>query len=203
LSALILLARRRLPAIVGAGDAAQAIDWLRRNGANELAAMDCAAPPAPDLRGKALRRVALSVVALHHALAAALGRENADDAARRVLHPLIGPVFKLSMRPLPRGPRAFETFKRRYEKANRPLTLMTWSTVEDTPTTFQADFSRCGLAEITAAVGAPEVCRLFCEYDEVFFSAYDPRLRFMRRETIAGGGQRCTFRFEWSEPGLR
>lgn len=194
------ITRFRFRKILGTDVARNLADSISQNGDRQLQEMKLSASTIKaDILGKALLRIFFISALVYRALRDKFDREEANENFRRFLFPMMKPIFSLSMGKLPDSPNAFATFKKRYIKGNKPLTLMTWEVVESTENTFQADFSRCGLAETGDAVGFPELSTLFCEYDKVFFDAYDPRLTFARTETIASGCKRCNFRFLWND----
>ena len=49
--------------------------------------------------------------------------------------------------------------------------------------------------DLTRRLGRTELAPLFCGADSVYFDQPDSPLRLVRDETLAGGGQRCAFRF--------
>ena len=200
LNAMAALAQLRLSKHIGKDVARQVSAQMRKDGNGQYAEMKKqVAHMNPDFMGGALLKVFLHSVVLYRTLENILGADQAKDAFRKFMHPMMKPIFSMSMRPVKNKPNAFEEFKRLYIKANKPLTMMKWKVVESSENVFQADFSVCGLAEAGFAVGSPEVTKLFCEYDEVYFGAYDPRLTFVREETLARENDRCTFRFLWDE----
>jgi L-2-amino-thiazoline-4-carboxylic acid hydrolase len=199
LETLLLISRLRLPKIVGRDMTEIVNRSIRQKGPARLAQMQraTASIPASDFYARRLQDAFLLAALMHESLHEQMEPERADEAFMDFLHGLLKPIFAMGMRPLPKGPEAFELFKKRYIKANKPLTLMTWEVVEDTPTSFQADFSRCGYAELSVALDKPDLCPFFCAYDQVFFDTYDRRVKFIREKKLADGDDKCTFRFEF------
>jgi len=51
--------------------------------------------------------------------------------------------------------------------------------------------SRCRAWEAFNHLGAPELCRLYCDSDYAFIKAFNPRMRLIRTKTISGGDACC------------
>ncbi len=54
---------------------------------------------------------------------------------------------------------------------------------------------RCLYWELTRSHGCPELCRVFCENDEITFAGLLPKIRFARSGTLSGGAACCDFHF--------
>ena len=54
---------------------------------------------------------------------------------------------------------------------------------------------RCIYWDLTNAHGCPELCRVYCENDDIVFSGLLPKIRFERSGTLGGGAQYCDFHF--------
>jgi hypothetical protein len=59
------------------------------------------------------------------------------------------------------------------------------------------DVSRCRFVELLDAIDARELAPLFCEVDRAYFTPEQTPIRLSRGRTLAGGDDRCDFRFEW------
>ena len=46
-------------------------------------------------------------------------------------------------------------------------------------------------AEAFAYLGLPEVCKLYCQSDYAMIKAFNPKMKLVRTETIAGGDEYC------------
>ena len=55
---------------------------------------------------------------------------------------------------------------------------------------------RCFYLDTLSRWEAPELTPLYCDCDDVVFSALPPRLRWQRTQTLARGGALCDFCFE-------
>ncbi len=51
--------------------------------------------------------------------------------------------------------------------------------------------TRCRSAKAFAHLGAPELCRLYCDSDYAYIKAFNPKMRMVRTKTIAAGDDHC------------
>lgn len=51
--------------------------------------------------------------------------------------------------------------------------------------------SRCRASEAFRHLGAPEICRLYCDSDHAFIRAFNPSMELIRTKTLAGGDECC------------
>ena len=51
--------------------------------------------------------------------------------------------------------------------------------------------SRCRAWEAFQALGAPELCRLYCDSDHAYIRGYNPGMKLIRTKTIAAGDDCC------------
>ena len=51
--------------------------------------------------------------------------------------------------------------------------------------------SRCTSWEAFQALGAPELCRLYCDSDYAYIKAFNPKMKMVRTQTLAGGDDCC------------
>jgi predicted ArsR family transcriptional regulator len=49
----------------------------------------------------------------------------------------------------------------------------------------------CPAPAAFAALGAPELCRLYCDSDYEYIKAFNPKMRMVRTKTIAAGDDYC------------
>ncbi|MCH8009556.1 MAG: L-2-amino-thiazoline-4-carboxylic acid hydrolase [Chloroflexi bacterium] len=56
--------------------------------------------------------------------------------------------------------------------------------------------NRCFYLDTLTTYGAPELTRVFCDGDDVYFPALEPSIMWERTTTLGRGGDRCDFR--WS-----
>ncbi|MHA1952439.1 MAG: L-2-amino-thiazoline-4-carboxylic acid hydrolase, partial [Candidatus Heimdallarchaeaceae archaeon] len=60
---------------------------------------------------------------------------------------------------------------------------------------YHLDIHRCLFFEIFINNNLPELGSILCQYDLLMAKAIEPWARFERKETIASGSNRCTFRY--------
>ena len=51
--------------------------------------------------------------------------------------------------------------------------------------------TRCRAFEAFSHLGAPEICRLYCDSDDVFIKSFNPDMKMIRTRTIAAGDDYC------------
>ena len=51
--------------------------------------------------------------------------------------------------------------------------------------------TRCQSWEAFKHLGAPELCRLYCDSDDAYIQAFSPAMRMVRTKTIAAGDEYC------------
>lgn len=59
--------------------------------------------------------------------------------------------------------------------------------------------NRCLGAEAMEHLGIADVCRIYCDTDEVLTKAFNPRLKFSRTKTIAAGDDCCDHTWDLQE----
>jgi hypothetical protein len=57
-------------------------------------------------------------------------------------------------------------------------------------------FSRCVAWQAFQHLGAPELCPPYCESDHAYIRAFNPQMRLVRTQTIAGGDDCCDHAWE-------
>jgi len=67
----------------------------------------------------------------------------------------------------------------------------TQQVVEITDKLIATRITRCRSAEAFKALGAPELCRLYCDSDYAYIRAFNPKMRMVRTKTIAAGDEYC------------
>jgi len=75
---------------------------------------------------------------------------------------------------------------RRLEKEKDNLELL-----EVTDRHIAMKISRCRAWEAFKHLGAPEICRLYCESDYAYIKAFNPKMKLIRTKTIAAGDEYC------------
>lgn len=50
---------------------------------------------------------------------------------------------------------------------------------------------RCLSWEAFNYLGAPEICRLYCNTDDAYIKAFNPRMKMIRTKTISNGDEYC------------
>jgi predicted hydrocarbon binding protein len=63
--------------------------------------------------------------------------------------------------------------------------------VEVTDKLIACRITRCRSAEAFQQLGAPEICRLYCDSDYAYIRAFNPKMRMVRTKTIAAGDDYC------------
>jgi hypothetical protein len=81
---------------------------------------------------------------------------------------------------------------------NRNFPPAGWETewVELSSTRIAFNTRRCFYLDTLSRRHAPELTRVFCDYDDVVFNSLSPRIRWRRTQTLARGGELCDFCFE-------
>ena len=57
------------------------------------------------------------------------------------------------------------------------------------------DYHSCFYLDTATSLGCPEMCELFCQNDDINFSAFAPTVIFKRTQTLAACCAYCDFRF--------
>lgn len=71
--------------------------------------------------------------------------------------------------------------------------------VQTDDTVFGFDVHRCHFADLSRQLGCIELAPLFCRADSLFFQDAGVPVEFSREETLADGGHRCAFRFQFKQ----
>jgi hypothetical protein len=91
---------------------------------------------------------------------------------------------------------AFVEWARRGNKTNYDNEYFKVKEMQSDNSCFAFDIQRCFYFEVLKESGRPELGSILCEYDNILASVVDSWVKFTRRETIASGDERCTFRYE-------
>lgn len=67
----------------------------------------------------------------------------------------------------------------------------TFEVVEITDTHIATKITRCRAAEAFDALGAPDLCRLYCDSDYAYIKAFNPNMRMVRTKMISAGDEYC------------
>jgi hypothetical protein len=67
----------------------------------------------------------------------------------------------------------------------------TLEVVEVTDKHVALKLTRCRAFEAFSYLGAPEICRLYCDSDDAYIQAFNPKMKMVRTKTIAGGDAYC------------
>ena len=51
--------------------------------------------------------------------------------------------------------------------------------------------TRCRAWEAYSHLGAPEICRLYCNSDDAYIEAFNPNMKMIRTKTLATGDEYC------------
>ena len=72
--------------------------------------------------------------------------------------------------------------------------------LEQSDTVFSFDVTRCRYAEMYHDMGLGHIGSLLsCNRDGAFCEGYDASIKLDRKQTIMGGSDRCTFRYQYSD----
>lgn len=58
---------------------------------------------------------------------------------------------------------------------------------------WRVDVTRCPYHDTCAEYGCPELCRCFCDSDDISYGGLHPKLVWQRTMTLGRGGDRCDF----------
>ena len=59
--------------------------------------------------------------------------------------------------------------------------------------TWRIDMTKCPYHDTCVQYGCPELCRCFCDSDDISYAGLHPRLFWHRTKTLGRGGDRCDF----------
>lgn len=71
---------------------------------------------------------------------------------------------------------------------------------EDSETSFAFNIHRCFYLDVLTAYGAPELTAMFCQLDDLAYTALSPSIRWERTKTLGRGNDCCDFRWSRDEP---
>jgi hypothetical protein len=73
--------------------------------------------------------------------------------------------------------------------------------VENSKTSFAFNIHRCFYMDVFTAYGAPELTALYCQWDDLLYTAWSPSIRWQRTKTLGRGDDCCDFRYSRSKSG--
>ena len=158
-----------------------------------------ATPAVHPAEARYARRLALAS-AVYLSLSARIGQPRAYAAMRQLLLPIglaeprkvLANMGRLSEHGMAR----LMTFQRRMQQSDGGrFNVRGYHTAD--ATTCHYTITRCVVHEVFTAAGTPELTRLICDVDRVFFAQAFPEFTFSRSDswenTIAYGRPRCAF----------
>ena len=146
--------------------------------------------PPSDERDRLSRRQCGPVVLLARAIERRHGDAVAMEVAREVV--LTGGVAFLGVMIPSLDPRGFRRFA---HELTGLFFNATGTGAFAGDGTFRFEVTRCRFVELLRAVGASHLAPLFCETDLEFFDGKRRLALVERTQTLAGGAERCDFRF--------
>lgn len=154
--------------------------------------------PAVDRRDALSRQQAAPAVQLHRALAKRVSPERALALTRRAvldgglvfLDTLLGRLDPAREAAAGNVEARLRELAGRFFNAEGPL-------ARDGDRAVRFEVRRCRFVELLEAVDASALAPLFCEVDRAHFTPERTPIRLSRSRTLAGGDDRCDFRFEW------
>jgi hypothetical protein len=97
------------------------------------------------------------------------------------------------------GKTSLQTFIDRQEQWTRGGALER-DIVEESPTRYRYNVTRCKYAEMYRDMGLGEIGHLLsCQRDGTFCEGYDPRIKLKRTQTIMQGASHCDFDYTFEE----
>jgi hypothetical protein len=162
---------------------------------------------APAAEARYARRLALAS-AVYLGLCTRVGQPRAYQAMQRLLTPIGGALPRTmlaqmgstSLRPMER----LMAFQRRMEQSEGGrFNTRVYGTSDTTTCAYR--ITRCVVVDVFTALGTPELARLICEVDRVFFAEAFPEFAFSRGDswenTMAYGKPACEFMLVLRTPG--
>lgn len=148
--------------------------------------------PPPDERDRLSRRQCGPAVVLYRALLEHTTQPRARAITREAVIAGALPFLDAMIPPLS----VSELAEQAPALAERFFNADGHTAVVDDGAAVTFDVHRCRFVELLSAVGASELTALFCEVDRMFFDGRRRPVAMYRRLTLAGGDDRCDFRFE-------
>ncbi|MCM1299331.1 MAG: L-2-amino-thiazoline-4-carboxylic acid hydrolase [Firmicutes bacterium] len=143
---------------------------------------------------KTLTQTIMPVIAMYLVLAEY--EPEKDFALRTVRKYMIGVVGSGkngSMRKMEKVPGFFYIYRSIFLKVMRTSDL--WSSTQKCGKEFyDVNITRCLWHESCLENGCPELCRLFCDVDDVTYGGLD-KIKFSRTKSLGCGGDCCDFHF--------
>jgi hypothetical protein len=165
-----------------------------------LARIRWAAPGVPRAEARYARRLALAS-AVYLSLSARLGQPRAYAVMRRLLLPIgidlpRGVLARMTVSATTSPMERLMVFQRRMQQSEGgQFNTRVYDTCDATTCAYH--ITRCVVVEVFTATGTPELARLICDVDRVFFAEAFPEFGFSRGDswenTIAYGRPSCEF----------
>ncbi|MCM1167248.1 MAG: L-2-amino-thiazoline-4-carboxylic acid hydrolase [Lachnospiraceae bacterium] len=141
---------------------------------------------------KTLTQTILPVVAMYKALAE-LEPENAMNTVRKYMINVVGAAKNGSMKRMERVPGFFDLYGKIFLKVMRTSDL--WSSTQKRGEGyFDVTITKCLWHDSCVENGCPELCKLFCDVDDVTYGGLN-KMKFSRTSSLGFGGDCCDFHF--------
>lgn len=131
------------------------------------------------------------------------------DEALQLVHRYVedrGIRFHAMLRTILRIPGLYRklpsVFAKFTHKSFGPTAGFTEVTHEASHDRFRFDMTRCPYHDACVKYGCPELCRCFCDSDDVTYDGLHPGLRWRRTQTLGRGGDCCDFEIALREEVL-
>ncbi|MCM1126479.1 MAG: L-2-amino-thiazoline-4-carboxylic acid hydrolase [Lachnospiraceae bacterium] len=143
---------------------------------------------------KTLTQTILPVVALYQVLAEFEPEEDAVfNIMRKYMIDIVAADKNLSMAKMEKVPGFFYIYRSIFLKVMRTSDL--WeSTQKCGEKCYDVTITKCLWHEACLTYGCPELCRLFCDVDDVTYGGLN-KIGFHRTKTLGCGGDCCDFHF--------
>ncbi|MCM1334552.1 MAG: L-2-amino-thiazoline-4-carboxylic acid hydrolase [Bacteroides sp.] len=141
---------------------------------------------------KTLTQTILPVIAMYKALAEHRP-EKALNIVRKYMIDIVGVAKNGSMKRMERVPGFFNLYEKIFLKVMRTSDL--WeSTQKRGENHFDVIITKCLWHDSCVENGCPELCRLFCDVDDVTYGGLN-KMKFSRTRSLGCGGDCCDFHF--------
>ena len=91
----------------------------------------------------------------------------------------------------------FEGFRRYQHETNEQLD--TKSILEEGENFVRVRLSRCTAWEAMNKLGLPQLCRVYCDTDPAFASAFSPKLKLQAVRRLSDGDDCCEYIWSWED----
>ncbi|MCM1523157.1 MAG: L-2-amino-thiazoline-4-carboxylic acid hydrolase [Ruminococcus sp.] len=145
-------------------------------------------------RMKTLTQTIMPVIAMYRILEEAVTeKEEALRIVRKYMIDVVAADKNRSMAKMEKIPAFFYIYRNIFLKVMRTSDL--WSgTQERGKECFDVVITKCLWHESCVENGCPELCRLFCDVDDVTYGGLS-KMKFSRTTSLGYGGDRCDFHF--------